>query len=54
MAGQPVFQEVSPELEVILVAGLFVPGREDRDTFKGFNLTLQDTFSNQCLFGYNT
>lgn len=30
MAGQPVFQKVSPELEVILVAGLFVPDREDR------------------------
>lgn len=29
MAGQPVLQKVSPELEVILVAGLFVPSRED-------------------------
>lgn len=29
MAGQPVLQKVSPELEVILMARLFVPDRED-------------------------
>ncbi len=36
MAGQPVLQKVSPELEVILVAGLFVPDREGSTHFKGF------------------
>lgn len=36
MAGQPVLQKVSPELEVILVAGLFVPGREGSTHLKDF------------------
>ncbi|KAF3853253.1 hypothetical protein F7725_013941 [Dissostichus mawsoni] len=36
MAGQPVLQKVSPELQVTLVAGLFVPDREDRMSLKDF------------------
>lgn len=50
MAGQPVLQKVSPELEVILVAGLFVPGREG-----GAHLEIVSKFKKHILsFGNKT
>lgn len=51
MAGQSVLQKVSPELEVILVAGLFVPAREGSTHFKRISQTSQNIF---CFFVNDT
>lgn len=51
MAGQSVLYEVSPELKVILVTGLFVPGGKDHyckcKTDFGNNTKKKDTYKRQ-------